>query len=104
MSGHYWLWSCSSLFIFEISDLVGRDNWKPTMGSFEFDGENWWFSVVGKVNKAAKISVQDKYTEGYFKRYGVTLSVPPLACHKHGPHLSELETQESRIIPNYLQD
>jgi site-specific recombinase XerD len=34
-----------SLYL-RVSDLVGRDNWKPTMGSFEFDGENWWFNVV----------------------------------------------------------
>ena len=47
-----------SLYL-RISDLVGRDNWKPTMGSFEYDGENWWFNVVGKGNKSAKISVRE---------------------------------------------
>ncbi len=29
------------------------------MGSFEYDGENWWFNVVGKGNKAVKISVRE---------------------------------------------
>src|SRR5690606_9867646 len=40
-----------------VSDLVGRDNWEPTMGDFRKDTQgNWWFNVVGKGNKAAKIS------------------------------------------------
>jgi hypothetical protein len=61
MRGYRLLWPPSSLSTFEISDLEGRDNWKSTMGSFEFDGENCWFNVVGKGNKAAKISVRDEY-------------------------------------------
>ncbi|MBK5417912.1 hypothetical protein JFV26_28385 [Pseudomonas sp. TH31] len=66
-----------SLYL-RISDLVGRDNWKPTMGSFEFDGENWWFNVVGKGNKSAKVGVRDEYIEDYLKRYRTTLSLPSL--------------------------
>ncbi len=39
-----------------VSDLVGRANWRPTMGDFRRDTTgNWWFHVVGKGNKAAKI-------------------------------------------------
>lgn len=47
------------------------------MGSFKYDGENGWFNVVGKGNKAAKISVRDEYIEAYLKRYRTTLSLPP---------------------------
>ena len=47
------------------------------MGSFEYDGENWWFNVVGKGNKAAKISVRDECIEAYLKRYRTTLSLSP---------------------------
>jgi hypothetical protein len=39
MRGYRLLWPPSSLPTFEISDLEGRDNWKSTMGLFEFDGE-----------------------------------------------------------------
>lgn len=39
MNGHYSLWPPSSLPTSEIFDLGGRDNWKPTMGSFEYDGK-----------------------------------------------------------------
>lgn len=53
-----------------ISDLVGRENWKPTMGDFRRDSTgNWWYHVVGKGNKAAKISVRDDYVETYLVRY-----------------------------------
>lgn len=32
-----------------ISDIVGRSNWRPTMGDFRLDGDgNWWLHVVGK--------------------------------------------------------
>ncbi|HEY0286247.1 MAG TPA: site-specific integrase [Pseudomonas sp.] len=75
-----------SLYL-RVSDLVGRDNWQPTMGAFEYDGENWWFNVVGKGNKAAKISVRDEYIEDYLKRYRATLSLPPLPSHKESTPL-----------------
>lgn len=53
-----------------ISDLVGRDNWAPTMGDFRRDSRgNWWFHVIGKGNKAAKISVRDDYIQTYLVRY-----------------------------------
>lgn len=62
-----------------VSDLVGRENWKPCMGSFRRDSaENWWFHVVGKGNKAAKISVRDEYIERYLTRYRKFLSLPAL--------------------------
>jgi integrase len=57
------------------------------MGSFEFDGENWWFNVVGKGNKAAKVSVRDEYIEDYLKWYRTTLSLPPLPSHKESTPL-----------------
>ncbi|WP_440466170.1 tyrosine-type recombinase/integrase [Pseudomonas sp. YH-1] len=62
-----------------ISDLVGRDNWEPCMGDFRRDSTgNWWFHVVGKGNKAAKISVRDDYIQHYLVRYRRHLQLPPL--------------------------
>ena len=85
-----------SLYL-RISDLVGRDNWKPTMGSFEYDGENWWFNVVGKGNKAAIISVRDEYIEAYLKRYRTTLSLPPLPSYKESTPLVTLFAMYLRV-------
>jgi site-specific recombinase XerD len=62
-----------------VSDLVGRDNWEPSMGDFRRDTTgNWWFHVVGKGNKAAKISVRDDYIRTYLTRYRRHLGLPPL--------------------------
>jgi site-specific recombinase XerD len=62
-----------------VSDLVGRDNWSPTMGDLRQDGAgNWWYHVVGKGNKAAKISVRDDYVEHYLKRWRVHQGLSPL--------------------------
>jgi site-specific recombinase XerD len=62
-----------------VSDLVGRDNWRPTMGDLRRDTMgNWWFHVVGKGNKAAKISVRDEYIEHYLVRYRQSLQLSPL--------------------------
>ncbi|MCC6073966.1 tyrosine-type recombinase/integrase [Pseudomonas sp. GCM10022188] len=66
-----------------VSDLVGRDNWEPTMGDFRRDTTgNWWFHVVGKGNKAAKISVRDDYINIYLTRYRRHLGLPA----KPSPH------------------
>lgn len=62
-----------------VSDLIGRDNWRPTMGDLRRDTTgNWWFHVVGKGNKAAKISVRDEYIERYLVRYRHFLNLSPL--------------------------
>lgn len=66
-----------------VSDLTGRDNWAPTMGDIRRDSTgNWWFHVVGKGNKAAKISVRDDYIQTYLVRYRLHLQLPPLP-HAH---------------------
>lgn len=53
-----------------VSDLVGRENFEPTMGDFRRNTQgNWFFHVVGKGNKAAKISVRDDYMHKYLARY-----------------------------------
>lgn len=53
-----------------VSDLVGRPNWKPTMGDFRQDFEgNWWYHAIGKGNKIGKVAVRDEYIERYLKRY-----------------------------------
>ncbi|AHY45227.1 tyrosine-type recombinase/integrase [Stutzerimonas decontaminans] len=61
-----------------VSDLVGRDNWEPTMGDFRRNGQGiWFFHVVGKGNKAAKISVRDDYMNTYMARYRRHLGLSP---------------------------
>ncbi|HCF7007361.1 TPA: site-specific integrase [Pseudomonas aeruginosa] len=72
------------------SDLVGRDNWQPVMGDFRRDTTgNWWFHVVGKGNKAAKISVRDEFVVSYLTRYRKHLQLPPLpSAHEKCPLLS----------------
>lgn len=60
-----------------VSDLVGRDNWEPTMGDFRRNAQgDWFFHVVGKGNKAAKISVRDDYMSTYMARYRRYLGLP----------------------------
>ncbi len=60
-----------------VSDLVGRDNWMPTMGAFQKVGDDWFMEVVGKGNKRARISVRDEYLD-YLKRYRAFLGLTPL--------------------------
>ncbi|MCY1389624.1 site-specific tyrosine recombinase XerC [compost metagenome] len=91
-----------SLYL-RISDLVGRDNWTPTMGSFEYDGENWWFNDVGKGNKAAKISVRDEYIEAYLKRYRITLSLPQLPSHKESTPLVTTVRGRAGLSDRYIR-
>lgn len=76
-----------------VSDLVGRDNWEPTMGDFRRDTTgNWWFHVVGKGNKAAKISVRDDYINVYLTRYRRHLGLPALPSpHETHPLLATLK-------------
>ena len=75
-----------------ISDLVGRENWTPSMGDFRRDSRgNWWFHVVGKGNKAAKISVRDDYVHSYLSRYRQWLNLTPLpGAHERTPLISHL--------------
>lgn len=65
-----------SLYL-RISDLVGRPDWEPTMGSFQKQGDDWWFHAVRKGNKKAKVSVRQDYL-AYLKRYRATLALSPL--------------------------
>ncbi|MCQ4347168.1 site-specific integrase [Pseudomonas stutzeri] len=76
-----------------VSDLVGRDNWEPTMGDFRRDSTgNWWFHVVGKGNKAAKISVRDDYIQTYLSRYRRHLGLPSLPSpHETHPLIATLK-------------
>lgn len=61
-----------------VSDIVGRENWTPTMGAFRLDPEgNWWMHVIGKGNKARKISVKLEFVETYLKRYRLSRNLPP---------------------------
>lgn len=76
-----------------VSDLVGRDNWTPTMGDIRRDSMgNWWFHVVGKGNKAAKISIRDDYIQNYLVRYRQHLQLSPLpSAHENTPLISTLK-------------
>lgn len=76
-----------------VSDLVGRDNWTPTMGDIRRDSMgNWWFHVVGKGNKAAKISIRDDYIRNYLVRYRQYLQLSPLpSAHEKTPLISTLK-------------
>nr|WP_079867696.1 tyrosine-type recombinase/integrase [Pseudomonas aeruginosa] len=65
-----------SLYL-RISDLVGRENWEPTMGSFQKSGDDWWYHAIRKGNKSTKVSVRHEYLK-YLKRYRATLSLSPL--------------------------
>ena len=75
-----------------VSDLVGRDNWEPSMGDFRRDSlGNWWFHVVGKGNKSAKISVRDDYVYTYLARYRQHLGLSALpSAHETYPLLTTL--------------
>lgn len=76
-----------------ISDLVGRENWQPSMGDLRRDMMgNWWFHVVGKGNKAAKISVRDEYIRNYLVRYRQHLQLSPLPSpHEKTPLIATLK-------------
>ncbi len=92
-----------------VSDLVGRDNWTPTMGDIRRDSTgNWWFHVVGKGNKAAKISIRDDYIQTYLVRYRQHLQLPPLpSAHEKTPLISTLKGRaglSDRHIRLLLQD
>lgn len=75
------LFIISTLFsmYLRISDLVGRPNWEPSMGDFRLDPRGYWFfHVVGKGNKAAKISVRNEYMTTYMARYRTHLGLSPM--------------------------
>lgn len=86
-----------------VSDLCGRENWKPTMGDFRLDHDgNWWFHAVGKGNKAGKIAVRKDYIESNLMRYRKYLGLPPLPSpNESTPLLTTLDGQaglSSRMI------
>jgi len=82
-----------------ISDLAGRDNWQPLMSDFRKDLSGaWWFHVIGKGNKVAKISVKNEYIDIWMRRYrsylGLTATpqndaTPLLRAHHGREGLSE---------------
>jgi site-specific recombinase XerD len=82
-----WVYHERNLFIIatlfsmylRISDLVGRPGWEPSMGDFRLDPRGYWFfHVVGKGNKAAKISVRNDYMTTYMARYRMHLGLSPM--------------------------
>lgn len=95
-----------------VSDLVGRDNWTPTMGDIRRDSTGcWWFHVVGKGNKAAKISIRDDYILNYMVRYRRHLQLSPLpSAHEQTPLISTLKgrgglsDRHIRLLLQYVFD
>lgn len=51
-----------------ISDLVGNATWTPTMSSFKFEHEAWWYEAIGKGNVQASVAVRPDYLK-YLTRY-----------------------------------
>ncbi|SEJ58632.1 Site-specific recombinase XerD [Pseudomonas linyingensis] len=87
-----------------VSDLVGRDNWEPTMGDFRRDTTgNWWFHVVGKGNKAAKISVRDDYIQTYLIRYRRHLGLPALPSPQETHPLLSTLTGRAGLSDRHLR-
>lgn len=60
-----------------VSDIVGNPRWVPTMASFNKRKGTWWYSVNGKGNKNADITVKPDYLR-YLKRYRASRNLPPL--------------------------
>lgn len=60
-----------------VSDLVGNKDWTPTMGSFFYDLDSWWYKVIGKGNVEADISVKNDYLP-YLSRYRKSRNLTPL--------------------------
>lgn len=74
--------ACLFSMYLRVSDIVGRDNWTPTMGAFRLDSEgNWWMHVIGKGNKKRKVSVKQEFVDTYLKRYRLSRDLSPYPSH-----------------------
>lgn len=61
-----------------ISELTAHDRWTPTMGDFYCDPDGlWWFTTVGKGNKARQIAVSDAVLQA-LRRYRQSLGLSAL--------------------------
>ena len=91
------------------SDVCGRVNWQPTMGSFKADHDcNWWFHLVGKGDKAAKVAVRPEYIDRYLKRYRrfMGLSELPLP-NEQTPLIATLNGRpglSTRMVQSIIQE
>ncbi|MFR0713573.1 tyrosine-type recombinase/integrase [Enterobacterales bacterium BD_CKDN230030183-1A_HGKHYDSX7] len=92
-----------------VSDVCGRVNWQPTMGSFKTDHEgNWWFHLIGKGDKPGKVAVRPEYIERYLKRYRrfMGLSQLPLP-NEQTPLLATLKGRaglSTRMVQAIIQE
>lgn len=91
-----------------VSDVCGRVNWQPTMGSFKPDHDgNWWFHLVGKGDKAAKVAVRPEYIERYLKRYRRFMELPELPMpNEHTPLIATLNGRpglSTRMVQTIIQ-
>lgn len=87
-----------------ISDLVGRENWTPQMKDFKKDGSgNWWFHVIGKGNKSAKISVKDEYMNVWMKRYRLYMKMTPAPSHDDRKPLLQTVTGRAGLSEGHIR-
>lgn len=92
-----------------VSDVCGRVNWQPTMGSFKADhDDNWWFHLIGKGDKAAKVAVRPEYIDRYLKRYRrfIGLSELPLP-NEQTPLIATLNGRpglSTRMVQSIIQE
>ncbi len=66
--------------LFIVATIFGEGELDAKYGGFaqRIGAGNWWYHVVGKGNKAGKISVRDDYVENYLKRWRVHQGLSPL--------------------------
>ncbi|MDY4310731.1 site-specific integrase [Pseudomonas putida] len=92
-----------------VSDVCGRVNWHPTMDSFKADHDgNWWFHLVGKGDKAAKVAVRPEYVDRYLKRYRRFLGLPELpVSNEKTPLIATLNGRpglSTRMVQSIVQE
>ena len=75
---HLFLMAIFYLLGLRISEVAGSQNHTPTMSDFAPDkNSRWWFSTVGKGNKARDVAVPDALLEA-LKRYRTSCNLSPL--------------------------
>lgn len=78
MERSYFMLQCFFLLGLRISEISVTSHHTPVMGDFAPDKQSrWWFSTIGKGNKARDIAVPDTLLAG-LKRYRQWLGLSPL--------------------------
>jgi site-specific recombinase XerD len=92
-----------SLYL-RISELAASTRWTPAMNHFYRDNDsNWWFTTVGKGNKAREIAVSDTMLTA-LKRWRQHLGLPALPSPAdHSALLPKHNTNTAISSTNYLR-